>query len=68
MEDPTTFAGGDSSCAREITACQSFVSMASGDLTLQCQKRHIAPSCSQRRILVRLAVAQPFMAQEVKLA
>ncbi|HIE5513621.1 TPA: hypothetical protein ACXNQL_002870 [Stenotrophomonas maltophilia] len=32
MEDPTTFAGGDSSCAREITACQSFVSMASGDL------------------------------------
>jgi hypothetical protein len=32
LEDPATFAGGDSSCAREIPACQSFVSMASGDL------------------------------------
>ncbi|EPK4171209.1 hypothetical protein QEG52_003975, partial [Stenotrophomonas maltophilia] len=32
LEVPATFAGGDSSCAREITACQSFVSMASGDL------------------------------------
>jgi hypothetical protein len=32
LEVPTTFAGGDSSCACEITACQSFVSMASGDL------------------------------------
>ncbi|WP_204373459.1 hypothetical protein, partial [Stenotrophomonas maltophilia] len=32
LEVPTTFAGGDSSCAGEIPACQSFVSMASGDL------------------------------------
>ncbi|WMR45858.1 hypothetical protein, partial [Stenotrophomonas maltophilia] len=32
LEVPATLAGGDSSCAREITACQSFVSMASGDL------------------------------------
>jgi hypothetical protein len=32
LEDPTTFAGGVSSCAGEIPAYQSIVSMASGDL------------------------------------
>jgi hypothetical protein len=31
LEVPTTFAGGESSCAREIPVCQSFIPMASGD-------------------------------------
>jgi hypothetical protein len=66
--------------AHEITACQSFVSMASGDLkgkmnyrvwpvsSMQCQKRQFAQCRIHRSSGCAIAVARPIAAHDVKLA